>query len=89
MPEPPAITADRLQVALFAGMAAAAGRRTLELPWERGTVAELRRRVAAACPEIVPLLANSAVAIGDRYATDGESVAAGDDVAIVPPVSGG
>lgn len=74
---------------MFAGMAALAGRRIVQLPWARGTVAELRRHLSAACPEIVPLLANSAVAIGDRYATDGELVAAGDDVAIVPPVSGG
>jgi MoaE-MoaD fusion protein len=78
-----------LCVVLFAGMAATAGRRILELPWKGGTVAELRRRLATVCPEIVPLLANSAVAIGDRYAADGEPVAAGDDVAIVPPVSGG
>jgi molybdopterin converting factor small subunit len=29
------------------------------------------------------------VARGDRYATDGEPIAAGDDVALIPPVSGG
>ena len=82
-------TAGRLQVALFAGMAEAAGRRTVELDWTGGTVADLRRTLAAACPELGPLLARSAVARGDRYAADSEPLAAGDDVALIPPVSGG
>ncbi len=53
------------------------------------TVAELRGRLAAACPELAGLLARSAVAIGDSYAADDEAVAAHADVAIIPPVSGG
>jgi MoaE-MoaD fusion protein len=78
-----------IRVVLFAGMAEAAGIRAVDLAWTGGTVGELRHRLAAACPAILPLLANSAVAIGDRFATDDEPVAADDDVAIVPPVSGG
>jgi len=89
MHEPSSSSPAAIEVAMFAGMAALAGRRIVQLPWAGGTVAELRRHLAAACPEIAPLLTNSAVAIGDRYATDGELVMAGDDVAIVPPVSGG
>ena len=83
MPDNP----PRVRVTLFAGMAEAAGRRSLELPWTGGTVADLRHRVAAAVPAIAPLLA--AIALGDRYAKADESVAAGADVAIIPPVSGG
>ena len=79
----------RLRVALFAGMAATAGRRWVEVPWQGGTVADLRGLLAAACPELAGLLARSAVAIGDRYAPDDEAVAATADVAIIPPVSGG
>jgi molybdopterin converting factor small subunit len=82
-------TTGSLDVALFAGMAEAVGRRRVTLAWSGGTVADLRRRLAAACPEIAPLLERSAVARGDRYATDGEPIAAGDDVAFIPPVSGG
>ena len=82
-------TTARLQVVLFAGMAEAAGRRTMEVAWSGGTVAELRRRLAVACPELGPLLARSAVARGDRYVADSEPLAAGDDVAFIPPVSGG
>lgn len=83
------VATARLRIALFAGMAEAAGRRAVELPWQGGTVAELRGRLAAACPELAGLLARSAVAIGDRYAADDEAVAAHADVAIIPPVSGG
>lgn len=82
-------TVGRLRVALFAGMAAAAGRRMVDLAWDGGTVADLRRRLALECPELGPLLERSAVARSDRYANDHEPLAAGDDVAVIPPVSGG
>jgi molybdopterin synthase catalytic subunit len=78
-----------VRVALFAGMAEAAGRRTLDVAWQGGSVAELRRAVAEAVPAVAALVANSAIARGDRYAADDEAVAAGDELAIIPPVSGG
>lgn len=78
-----------LSISLFAGMAEAAGRRRLEIPWGGGTVSDLRAAVADAAPAIVPLLAKSAIAVGGRYARDEDAVAAGSDVAIIPPVSGG
>jgi len=76
-------------VVLFAGMADAAGIRSLDLSWKGGTVAELRRALLEACPAVGPLLERSAVALGDRYASDDDPVAAGAEVAIIPPVSGG
>lgn len=88
MPASPTTT-GRLCVALFAGMAEALGCRSWEIDWPGGTVGDLRRRLAAECPTIAPLLARSAVAIGDRYAADGDAVVAGASVAVVPPVSGG
>ncbi len=78
-----------LRVMLFAGMAEIAGCPSLGLAWQGGTVADLRRAVAEACPALGPLLDRSAVAIGDRYAGEEEPVAAGAEVAIIPPVSGG
>ena len=80
---------SRIRVALFAGMAERAGRRQVDLPWGGGTVAELRAAVQAACPELEPLLSRSAVAIGARYAAGTDRVAVDDEVAIIPPVSGG
>jgi len=79
----------RLRVTLFAGMAEAAGRRSVELDWEGGTVRELRSRLTSACPAIEPLLARSAVAIGDCYAAEADAVPPDAEVAIIPPVSGG
>jgi len=80
---------DTLRVAMFAGMAEAAGTRVAEIDWRGGSVADLRADLAAAYPSIGPLLARSAVAIGNRYATDDAAVPAAADVAIIPPVSGG
>jgi molybdopterin converting factor small subunit len=70
-------------------MAEIAGRRHVELPWHGGSVADVKAAVEAACPALKSLLERSAVAIGDRYATATAEVAVDDDVAIIPPVSGG
>ncbi|MFM1904465.1 MAG: hypothetical protein RLZZ440_2365 [Planctomycetota bacterium] len=78
-----------LRISLFAGMAELAGCRELELPWAGGTAADLLVAVQAACPAIAPLAARSVVAIGARYAAATDRIAAGDLVAIIPPVSGG
>lgn len=80
---------QRLVVMLFAGMAERVGARHLEIDWHGGIVADLRREITAAYPEIGPLLARSAVVVGGRYAADAHPVTAGSDVALIPPVSGG
>lgn len=78
-----------LRVAVFAGLAEAVGSRTLEVPWSGGTVAQLRAAAACRAPAATALLARSAVVVEGRHAADGDPVAAGADVAILPPVSGG
>lgn len=88
-PNPHSRPADTLRISLFAGMAAEVGRRSVELAWENGTAATLRGRLASEFPAIAPLLARSAVAIGDAYVSDDTRVPCGADVAIIPPVSGG
>lgn len=84
-----ATPAGSVQISLFAGMAAAIGRRSLVVAWEGGTAAALRSRLIAEHPTVAPLLARSAVAIGDAYVADDAMVPPGADVAIIPPVSGG
>lgn len=86
---PPSAAPDTLRISLFAGMADAIGRRSVELAWTGGTAAMLRSRLAAEFPPIAPLLARSAVAIGTGYVTDDSQVPCGAEVAIIPPVSGG
>ena len=79
----------RLRILVFAGLAELVGGRFLEIDWPGGTVADLRAAVAAARPALASLLARSAVAIGNRYATDDADVPPAANVAIIPPVSGG
>ncbi len=78
-----------LRLAVFAGMADVVGSRHVELPWAGGTVADVRRLVAERHPAAAALLDRSAFAVGSRYVADDAPLAAGDDVAIIPPVSGG
>lgn len=81
--------AATLRIAVFAGMAEKVGSRAVELPWSGGTVAEARSLVAERHPTAAPLLARSTFAVGSRYVADDDPLEAGDDVAIIPPVSGG
>lgn len=78
-----------LHVKLFAGLAAAAGRRVLELPWQHGTAADLKAAVAAAVPAAAAVIANSAVAVDNRYVSAHTAIPPTADVAVIPPVSGG
>jgi molybdopterin converting factor small subunit len=86
---PSTAAGERLVVTLFAGMAEIVGARHVEIEWQGGTVADLRRDMVANRPAIGPLLARSAVAVAGRYAADDRPIAAGAEVAIIPPVSGG
>lgn len=87
--DPDAAATATLRIAVFAGMAELVGRRHVELPWAGGTVADARRLASALHPSAAPLIARSAVAVGSRYVDDATVLVAGDDVAIIPPVSGG
>lgn len=88
-PASTASSAEPLRVALFAGMAEAAGCRILEIDWPGGSVADLRRALVAARPAIAALLTRSAVAVDAAYAGDDAHVPRTAEVAVIPPVSGG
>jgi molybdopterin converting factor subunit 1 len=79
-----------LTVHLFARARELAGSDAVgvELP-AGGTVADLRRRLADRFPALAGLLERSAVAVNHDFAENDRAVAAGDEVAIIPPVSGG
>ncbi|MHB0948729.1 MAG: MoaD/ThiS family protein [Gemmatimonadaceae bacterium] len=78
-----------IDLLLFASAADALGARSmrLELP-EGATVADLRR-VVAALPGGHRIPARAMVARNRVYAQDAEPVGAGDELALIPPVSGG
>lgn len=53
------------------------------------TVGALRKRIADTFPALAPLLARSAIAVNHDFAEDSCVLTATDEVAIIPPVSGG
>ena len=53
------------------------------------TVGELRRRLIVEIPGLVSLMSQILVAVNSEYVPDGIPLAAGDEVACIPPVSGG
>ncbi|SHJ41104.1 MoaD/ThiS family protein [Pseudozobellia thermophila] len=52
------------------------------------SVSELKKRMKAAFPEL-ERLSSLAVAVNSEYAEDGQSLKQGDEIALIPPVSGG
>ena len=78
-----------LTVHLFASAADHAGR-TLSVPHPPAlTVAALRRLLTDTAPSLADLLPRCAVAVNHEYAADDTAIAPGDEVAVIPPVSGG
>ncbi len=78
-----------MRVLLFAGLAEALGCREIDIPAAQvpSTVAELEHWLR----EAHPLLASRRfrVAVNQGYAGATDAVAPGDEVALIPPVSGG
>ena len=56
---------------------------------EAGTVAGLRLALDALRPPAAPLLARCRVAVNLEFVDDDHAVTPGDEVAVIPPVSGG
>ena len=77
-----------LTVHLFAAAAERVGAARVELP-RPATVAALRRQLTDTWPLLADLLPRCAVAVNHEYATDDTPLSPGDEVAVIPPVSGG
>jgi molybdopterin synthase catalytic subunit len=54
-----------------------------------GDVAQLRRELAERTPPLASLASRSLIAVNAEYAGDATPIAAGDELALIPPVSGG
>lgn len=80
----------RINVKLFAILRDRAGTSevTLELPHGSGTSAALEL-IATKLPALRELLPRAACAINREYATRDASLNDGDELALIPPVSGG
>lgn len=77
-----------LTVHLFAAAAERVAASRVELPLPP-TVAALRRQLTDTWPSLADLLPRCAVAVNHEYATDDQVLNPADEVAIIPPVSGG
>jgi molybdopterin converting factor subunit 1 len=80
----------RIQVRFFAAARDIAGceQAAIEIEAET-TVASLRSRLVDEYPALAALLKHSLLAVGQQYATDQTVLSDGDEVALIPPVSGG
>ena len=79
-----------IKVLLFGAAADRAGTRETELPVDRGvTLAEIWSLLAERHPDLAPMRDTLAFAINGEYARKDAGVSPGDEVAVLPPVSGG
>ena len=77
-------------VLLFAAAREAAGRGRLEIPYREGlTAAEVWESLERATPALAPLAASISVAVNHRFVPRETILVAGDELAFLPPVSGG
>ena len=80
----------KVHVRLFAGLHDLLGERNVTLELSEGaTVADLREQLSRRYPVITPYLPTLVCAVAEEYATPDHQLQEGDDVALIPPVSGG
>ena len=79
-----------VNVRLFAVARQLAGQESVALNVPEGcTVEHLREQLAAAYPELAPLLPHVLFAVGSQYVGDEHTLADTPEIACIPPVSGG
>ena len=79
-----------IKVLLFGAAADRAGTKETELPVDEGvTLAELWLLLTEMHPDLVPMCDTLAFAVNGEYARGEDAVSPGDEVAVLPPVSGG
>lgn len=80
----------KVDVRLFAGLHQMVGARQVALDVPPGATAlDLRERFGDAYPATRAFLATLVCAVGEEYVPNDYVLREGDDVALIPPVSGG
>lgn len=83
-------SADTVKVLLFGAAADLAGVRETTLdPPDNGSLGALWETLAERYPKLSPMRKTLAFAVNGEYATAEAAVSGGDEVAVLPPVSGG
>ncbi len=80
---------EGVKVLFFGAAADAAGAREEEISANGVTLNELFSMLTHKYPALSPMRGTLAFAINNEYASMDETVSAGDEVAVLPPVSGG
>ena len=79
-----------IRVLLFGAAADRAGTRETELDvQDSATLAEIWPLLTERHPDLEPMRGTLAFAVNGEYARPGDAVSPGDEVAVLPPVSGG
>jgi molybdopterin converting factor small subunit len=80
----------KLQIRLFAAARHLAQAELLEVECDDGAcLAEVREAVQSSCPALAPLMSHCRFAVNAQYASDRQVVTPSDQIACIPPVSGG
>ena len=80
----------KVNVRLFAGLHDLVGQRNVTLDLAEGaTVDQLRAQLSRQYPVVTPFLSTLVCAVDEEYVTAEHPLRDGDDVALIPPVSGG
>jgi len=78
-----------MTVLLFAAARELAGADSIAVEPPRATVADLRAELARRIPALAGLLAKSAIAVNHDFAEEDRLLQPADEIAVIPPVSGG
>ena len=80
----------RVRVRLFAGLKELAGGPEVVVDLEEGaTVGDLEDQLGREYPRLKPLLASLAFAVDEEYRARDHALRDDDEVALIPPISGG
>jgi molybdopterin synthase sulfur carrier subunit len=80
----------QIRVLLFASCRDIVGSNELDLTVPEGiTVGELKQEIIAAFPDMAGITPSLSTAVNMEYAEDEEVLTTKDEVALIPPVSGG
>lgn len=82
----------KLQIHIFAGLAEQLGGAVVAIEWEHSaplTPPLLKQRLMELYPQSSRSLEQAFIAVNHSYAPDDQPIAEGDEVAVIPPVSGG
>jgi molybdopterin converting factor subunit 1 len=82
----------KLNIYLFAGLTEQLGSTVLPFKWDQEaslTPALLKEQLMLQYPQAVHALTHAFVAVNQSYAADDHKIQEGDEIAIIPPVSGG